>query len=154
MSKDKEINYDKRLYNTKLLLRNYKTLKQHYESAITSIQEIEYDEITQELKEGFGSFSLTYIKSILRTKGRTIIMVNHIDRLLGHYRFKTELIGGESLRQYNIINGLYLSDVKLTMEQLAEMNNCSISTVKRDHSKAINELSVLFFGIDGLALWE
>ena len=52
MNKNKKSNYDKRLYNTKLLLRNYKTLKQHYESAITSIGEIEHDEVTSELASG------------------------------------------------------------------------------------------------------
>ena len=146
--------YDKRLYNTKLLLRNYKTLKQHYESAVTSIGEIEHNEITSEIESGFGSTDKNYVKAILRTRGRTIIIVKHIDRLLSHYRMKAEIAGGNELRKYKVVEGLYLADDRLTMEKIAENNDCSIGTVKNDHNKAINELSVLLFGIDGLVLWE
>lgn len=151
---DKKNTYDKRLYNTKLLLRNYRKLKQHYDSAVSSIDEIEHDEVTNEIIEGFGTNSPTYIKSILRTKGRTIVIVKHIDRLIGHYKITSMTSGGEELRRFNVIDGLYLSDDKVSMEILAEINNCSLSTVKRDHSKAIEELSVLLFGIDGVILWE
>ena len=63
-------------------------------------------------------------------------------------------MGGNELRRYKVIDWMYLNDNKLTMEEIAEANNCSIGTVKNDHNKAINELSVLFFGIDGLVLWE
>lgn len=150
----KKINYDKRLYNTKLLLRNYKKLKQHYESAVSSIEEIEHDEITNEIEGGFGSTDNTYIKSILRTRGRTIIIVKHIDRLLGHYKLTAELVGGSDLRKYRVVEGMYLEDERLTMEKIAENNNCSVGTVKNDHRRAIEELSVLLFGIDGIKLWE
>ncbi len=146
--------YDKRLYNTKLLLRNYRKLKQHYESAVTSIGEIEHDEITGEIDKGFGSNDNTYIKSILRTRGRTIIIVKHIDRLLNHYRLTAEVGGGNELRKYKVIESMYLEADRLTMEQIAEKNNCSVGTVKNDHKKAIEELSVLLFGIDGIKLWE
>ncbi len=146
--------YDKRLYNTKLLLRNYKKLKQHYESAVSSIEEIEHDEITGEIDKGFGSNDNTYIKSILRTRGRTIIIVKHIDRLLRHYKLTAELAGGNELRKYKVVEGMYLGDERLTMEKIAESNTCSVGTVKNDHRRAIEELSVLLFGIDGIKLWE
>lgn len=100
--------YTKRLYNTKHLLRNYKNLKRHYELAVASIDEIGNDELTHEIKQRFSSSDPTYIKAILRTKGRTIIMIEHINRLLGGYKLASIANDGDELRCYNVIEGLYI----------------------------------------------
>jgi predicted DNA-binding transcriptional regulator YafY len=45
---------------------------------------------------------------------------------------------------------LYIDSNVLTVAKLAERFNVDENTIRRDEKKAISELSVMIFGIDGL----
>nr|WP_162305398.1 helix-turn-helix transcriptional regulator [Brevibacillus laterosporus] len=56
----------------------------------------------------------------------------------------------EDVRRYQVIYDLYLSDKKMTAEEIAECHKIDQSTVYRDVKEAVKTLSVLMFGVDGV----
>ncbi|ADZ82545.1 hypothetical protein [Cellulosilyticum lentocellum] len=152
MTKKIEGKYDKRYHNTKLLLRNYHEFKQHCIECGNSIEEIDDTLEAWELTLVKEEHSEDYIKSAKRTKARTQIIVDLIDKFLeAHRQEAMNRHDVNKLKRANIIDKMYISD-NLTMEKLAEDMDCDIATISRQHKTAINELSVLFFGIEGLKL--
>lgn len=143
--------FDRRLRNTDLLLKNYNKFVAHCNTAIYTSQQLKQsnaidilDEVENETDE-----DEVYVRSIMRTKERTIIIVNHIKRILSYYKFimRSE---PEKIRKYNVMVGLYLE--KKTYNQLAEELYCSTKTIERDRKEGIEDISVLIFGVDGLKL--
>lgn len=141
---------DKRYHNTRLLLRNYHEFKQHCIECSNSIDEI--DDTLEAWELTLARQDEDYIKSAKRTKVRTQIIVDLIDRFLDVHRKEAENRHDmNKLRRATIIDKMYISD-NLTMEKLAEQLECDVATVSRQHRMTINELAVLFFGIEGLKL--
>lgn len=143
---------DNRLHNTRLLLRNYGRFKQHINNAVHSsdkISGIENEFIELEMMDR----QETYINSILRTKERTQIIIEHIDRLLETYRQEAEdKADKEQEMRYKVIRGIYLVDYRQSVQQMAIKLNVSDRTVYRYRNEAIEELSVLFFGVDAIRI--
>ncbi len=141
--------YDRRLRNTDLLMKNYKNFVVHCRNAVYTSRQIKQANAVDILDECEDMDDEVYIQSILKTKERTAIIVNHIKTILAFYKFRTssEI---EGKRRYNVITGYYI-DGK-TYQRLADEYNCSSKTIERDKKEAIEELSVLIFGIDGLKL--
>lgn len=147
---NKKINYDKRYHNTKLLLRNYKDFKKHCLECENSLDDIELTLEKWEIEH--DSYGEDYIKSAKRTKARTQIIVELIDKFLKAHKEEAEARkDNNKLRRSRIIELMYINENK-TMEQLAESFDCDVATISRQHKTAINELSILFFGIEGLKL--
>lgn len=145
----KQLKYDKRYHNTKLLLRNYGEFKKHCEGCSESLKEI--NRTVEDWEAETDTFE-NYLKSAKRTKERTQIIVDLIDSFLRSY--KQDAVNhkdNNKLLRYRVIDLVYISD-DFTYEQVAEHLDIDISTVSRYHNKAINELAVLFFGIEGLKL--
>ena len=145
----KQVKYDKRYHNTKLLLRNYGDFKKHCKGCSESLKEI--DRTVEEWEHDYDTFE-NYLKSAKRTKERTQVIVDLIDNFLKSY--KQDAITRKDtnkLLRYKVINLVYIDD-NLTYEQVAERLEVDRSTVSRYHNKAINELAVLFFGVEGLKL--
>ena len=93
------------------------------------------------------------VDSIRRSCKRTKIMVQHTDNMLNLYRVHCEQSCNDASRRgYRIICGLYLDDVPRTVEQIAEQEHISTRQVSRDRDAAIEQISMLMFGIDGLEL--
>jgi DNA-directed RNA polymerase specialized sigma subunit len=150
MDKAKQIKYDKRYHNTTLLLRNYKEFKKHCIECESSLDDV--DNTLEAWELTLNDYGEDYIKSAKRTKARTQIIVNLIDRFLNVYKedaIKRKDIN--KLNRYKVIDMVYISD-NITFECIAEKLDCDRTTVSRYHRKAIDELSVLFFGIEGLRL--
>lgn len=145
----KQAKYDKRYHNTKLLLRNYGDFKKHCKGCSESLKEI--DRTVEEWEQDYDTFE-NYLKSAKRTKERTQVIVNLIDSFLKSYK-QDAIVRKDTnkLLRYKVINLVYIED-NLTYEQVAEVLEVDRSTISRYHNKAINELSVLFFGIEGLKL--
>lgn len=142
---------DRRLRNTDLLLRNYDNLITHIKQAVEAERIIEED--PEELLESIESEAYTeedyegvYVGAIKRTKARTRIIVQHIETALEFYRVKNS----DKLhqRRFKVINMYYCEKKKIS--EIAEELNIDDRTVWRDKGRAIEELSVLFFGIDGI----
>lgn len=145
---------DRRLRNTDLLLRNYDNLITHIEYAVEDEKKLEED--TEELLEDIDNeieiesedeYEGIYIGAIKRTKTRTRIIVNHIEAALEFYKQKSKN-DEVSRRRYNVIYKYYCEKKKIP--QIAEELRLSEKTIGRDKKRAVEELSVLFFGIDGV----
>ena len=139
---------DRRLRNTKVLLRNYRSFKLHCVDIKTELDILKTSEIMDELVA--DEFAVEAIK---RSKERTLSMVRFIDQMLNVYKLVCEQSDKpEDRRKYESVYYLYISEERKTYEQIAECQNIHIRTVSRDVADAVKSLSVLVFGVDGIRL--
>ena len=105
---------DRRLHNTKLLLKNYRMFKKHCTGAVYTDEAGEHDGSEEETALELLDMMLqrdhsVVVDSIRRSCKRTKIMVQHMDNMLDLYRVHCEQSGNDaSQRGYRIICGLYL----------------------------------------------
>ena len=152
--------YDNRLNNTKLLLENYHNFADYCEKAVHEIENnikeaIAKEESTIELfSELYNMQDDTFtINSILKSKEKTKVILQHINCCLNFYEYRAnKTYDLEMQRRNEVIKRLYINEDKQKYEDIANELNISTKTVNRDKKKAIRELSVLFFGIDGIGL--
>lgn len=155
----KKRQYDTRKYNTELLLKNYRNFKAHINNSVYSSEQV------QSLVEEKIDFEIdfdtpmddTYIKSIIKSKTITRTLLEQIDIFLDYYLTKCLNSKREEIRRRGkVIELLYIKDVGedkiLTFEDISSKLNISTKTINRDRKSAIKELSVLFFGIEGLKI--
>lgn len=161
MQKNKtKFRYDKRLRNTRLLLKNYRSFVEHCDNAKYLVEnpikkEIEKDNLKVQLFDDFYNLQddAYIVASILKSKEKTRIILDHINLCLDFFQAKAiKTNNQEMIRRYNVISDLYINETPMTYEEIAEIDHISQKTVNRDRKKAIEELSVLIFGIDGLDL--
>ncbi|MGD9678414.1 MAG: hypothetical protein AB7V16_08735 [Vulcanibacillus sp.] len=152
LEKEKQKNHkyknDRRLRNTKLLLRNYRNFKDHIGDVKTELEGLN----RLDPNDFFQDNELA-IESIKRSKERTLALVRFVDQVLLSYRIKCEESGDPvEERRYKIIYSLYISDEKKSIDEIVACDFLDRSTVFRDINRAVEALSVLIFGIDGLRL--
>lgn len=147
--------YDRRLRNTKLLLRNYRMLKSHCESAIFERacivgENMNAIDILDSLDDFLPNETL-YVESIKRTTERTAIILAHIDEMMRVFEFLCHQSGRlEDERRCRVIKALYIEGPEKSVEEVATDEFVDQRTVYRDANTACEKLSALFFGIDGL----
>lgn len=146
--------YDRRLRNTKLLLRNYRMLKSHCESAIferacivgENMNAIDILDSAEDLSD-----EALYVESIKRTTERTVIILAHIDEMMRIFEILChQSEQPEDLRRYRVVWNMYLREQRMSAKEIAEVEIMDVRTVYRDIDIACERLSGLFFGIDGL----
>ncbi|MED4082034.1 hypothetical protein P4637_17555 [Halalkalibacterium halodurans] len=138
--------HDNRLRNIKLLLKNYRKFKKHYEEAKQDIPKL-----TEALELEDLSDSEFKIQSILANRKRTAAMVVYIDRMLEVYKDDCERASSSAeKRRYQIIHELYLTDEKKSAEEVAKGHFLNKRTVYKEVDKACKDLSALMFGVDGV----
>lgn len=145
---------DMRFRNTELLLHNYNNFVEHIEKSIYTVTQLSQEELFDELDLDMDEeITKTQINSILKSKNKTSIILKHIDTFLDYYKYKCESSGREDIeRRYRVIELLYLNEDKKNHEEVAEILNCAPRTLRATKNIAIKELSILFFGIDGLKI--
>lgn len=157
--KERKGRYDRRLHNTRLLLKNYQVLKHHALDAVHTgaranevISENAVDILDDLESMGFRKVDdRLYIESIKRSQQRTRIIIEHIDEMLRYWRIDCEQSGREeALRRYRIVVDTYISDDQMTAEELAQREHIEKRTVYKDIKAAMRPLSALIFGIDGI----
>ena len=91
----KEI-YDKRLHNTKLLMRNYRSLKEHSENAVFDAATAEDDDVNEilNLMSEWAKEEDTTIESIKKSAAKTKLIMDHVDEMLRIYKAACEHPGG------------------------------------------------------------
>lgn len=136
---------DRRLYNTKLLLRNYRRLKLYCEGIAEVAPELLFAENADFMKN-------MHVHSIKDSKARTFAMMGFIDNMISVYEMNVKQSRSiEMERQLDTIRMYYLSDtVQLAIPEIAERHHVSERTVQRDLQEGIYTLSILFFGADGI----
>ncbi|MDR7869138.1 MAG: hypothetical protein RIN56_20310 [Sporomusaceae bacterium] len=140
---------DRRLRNTRLLLRNYHLLKAHCDCSVYSIRQSAERPI--DILDDIDALDRsTYIDAIKRSRTRTQIIIDHIDTMMELYLAYCEKSDKpEDLRRYRILKAVYFD--RYTIPAVCTMENIDDSTYYRDSRDSIEKLSALIFGIDGLS---
>lgn len=146
---------DRKLHNTKLLLKNYRTLQAHYKNAVYDVDSAEensadFAEILARMNSGIYDDDM-YIESIKQSCVRTKIIMTHVNRMLDIYEASCNQSGKvESQRRWRVLSALYLSPKSKTVTEIALAENIGERTVYKDIDACVADLSTLFFGIGAL----
>lgn len=143
---------DRRLHNTKLLLRNYRMLKDNSENSIFGKSQMEESaaDILCSMMNLYDDEVI--VDAIKRSATRTAIMVTHIDTMIGLYQVYCEKSASDlDMRRYEVIYDMYIAEETLSVKQIAKKQNMSRESVYTDIKIAIERLSALLFGVDGLS---
>ncbi|MDR1630079.1 MAG: hypothetical protein LBS36_07710 [Oscillospiraceae bacterium] len=147
--------YDRRLRNTRLLLKNYRVFKSHAQGAVYKATQAK--EKAVDILDGLDEFSFDdglYVESIKKSQQRTIIILKHIEEMLRYYQIDCEQSHkDEEMRRYRIIMDYYIQDDKKSAEEIAEKEHIERRTVYKDINIALKPLSALIFGIDSMKLY-
>lgn len=142
---------DRRLRNTKLLMRNYRMLKENADNSVFGRSQMEESaaDILTSMMNLYNDEVI--VESIKRSASRTAIIVSHIETMLGLY----EAYCGKSsnpldTRRYEIIHDLYIAENPMTVKEIAKKQKMSRENVYSDIKIAIEMLTSLIFGVDGL----
>lgn len=143
---------DRRLRNTKLLLRNYRMLKEHAENSVFSrgqMNESAFDIL--EIMMSSHDNNLV-IDSIRESAARTAIMVSHMETMIGLYAAFCEKSPNQEIerRRYDVVWDMYMAEETLSVKEIAEKQNMSRENVYADLRVAVERLTALIFGVDGL----
>ena len=166
-AKEQEDIFDKRLYNTKLLLEHYRVFKEHVENAVFELTRLDEAEITaieimdsmwQRSGPGRGEIA---IESIQKSTLRTQIVIKHIDEMLGIYESLCYRSSKpEAARRWDVINTIYIQPLPKDKskseiyEELAQKHFTSVRQIQYDVTDAVASITALLFGIDGVQLLE
>lgn len=142
----------KKLRNTKLLLRNYHMLKEHAENSVfgrTQMGESATD-ILESMMNLYNDEVI--IESIKNSATRTAIIVTHIETMLGlYYSYCEKSVNSDiELRRYEVIYDMYIADQTLSAKEIAKKQGMSKENVYADVKVAVEKLTALIFGVDGL----
>lgn len=143
---------DRRLRNTKLLLRNYHMLKEHAQNSVfgrTQMEESALD-ILESMMTMYDNEII--IESIKRSATRTAVIVSHIETMFGLYAAYCDNSQNRDIdmRRYEVIWDMYMATDTLSVKEIAEKQHISKDTVYSDLRVAVERLTALIFGVDGL----
>ena len=143
---------DRRLRNTKLLLRNYHMLKEHAQNSVfgrTQMEESALD-ILESMMTMYDHEII--IESIKRSATRTAVIVSHIETMFGLYAAYCDNSQNRDIdmRRYEVIWDMYMATDTLSVKEIAEKQHISKDTVYSDLRVAVERLTALIFGVDGL----
>lgn len=166
-AKEQESLFDKRLYNTKLLLEHYRLFKEHAENAVFELTRLDEAELTaieimdsmwQSAGPGRGEIA---IESIANSTLRTQIVIKHIDEMLGIYEAYCYRSGKpENERRWDVINTMFILPLPVgkskteLYEELAAKHFTSARQIQRDINDSMEKITALLFGIDGIQRLE
>ncbi len=146
---------DRKLHNTKLLLRNYHMLKDHADQSVFGRTQIE--ESALDILESMMSMydNEVIIESIKRSATRTAIIVSHIEKMFRlYYSYCDNSVTREiDMRRYNAIWDTYMADTPLSVKDIAKKQNISRDSVYSDIRISVEKLTSLIFGVDGLRVY-
>lgn len=145
---------DRRLRNTKLLLKQYRTMRLGCMNSVYDAAQAagDADDINIEALMSHLDEADFRVESTFRTAGRTYILVRHMDRMLDLYAYICDKAEREDYkRHYRTIMGLYIEgDAPTTVEAIAAAEHVDKRTVYKDIDAAVEILSTLLYGVDGL----
>jgi hypothetical protein len=148
--KNRKSRHDRRLRNTRLLLKNYLLLREHCEKAVYEKQNPLEDDNAIDVLDTIEAYDHeTYIKAIKSSVTRTKIILAHIDEMMKIYKILCDTSPRpEDKRRYRILCATFFHDEEMNV--ICKNENVDKSTFYRDIREGVEKLSALFFGIDGL----
>lgn len=143
MKSDKKKNKSNALFNTKKLMENYNLLKERSNETIQDIEESEH--------EDFWNHGRLSIDSLMVNRAKTVKMMRYVDIALKNYKILCDASNQprKSIR-HSILIKLYVEEK--SMEFVSGFFDKDRTTVIRNRDEALEELSVILFGIDVLDL--
>ena len=142
---------DRRLRNTKLLLRNFRMLKENADNSVfgrTQMEESAAD-ILDSMMNVYDDEVI--VEAIQRSATRTAIIVAHVETMIGLYQLYCEQSGNEvEKRRCEVVREMYIDDRTMTASEIASEHNMSKKNIYADVKVAIERLTALIFGVDGL----
>ena len=128
-----EKEFDTRYKNVKLLMRNYRKLKQFQDRIASDVLKVE---------------------SIGIMKYKTDLIMLHVDKMLTAYKalcLENNLF--EQRRRWQSLYLRYITPKKMRVEEIAESLKVDKRTLYRDLEKAMSDLAVLLFGVEAMGTW-
>lgn len=149
-----KITYDIKLKNTRLLIKNYRKFIKACEQATCTEHELETATVDEILDKLYCTAydEVTVVQSILASKKRTEIIIEHIKRIIKFYVFDADNSkNNEKIRRAHIIEDLYINGKsKPKISEMSEKYHISERQIGRDQNAAIEEIAIFMFGIDGI----
>lgn len=147
--KERKSRHDRRLRNTRLLLRNYSLLKDHCDKSVYNLQQIPADNAIDILDALDKMDGTAYIESIKKSVTKTFIIIKHVDTMLELYEvYCQKSKQEEDRRRYRVLISFYFDG--LQMSEIMAKENIEERTYYRDMRDSISTLSALIFGIDSM----
>ena len=149
---------DRRLYNMRVLLENYRNLNKYAKNAIYTVEQmIEQEEIGETeaklmMKCGLRDDDML-VRSIASGALRVKTLMAQVNRMLDIYREDCETSSSRTKqRQYRVLYDLYLGKNRMTTKEIADREGEELRTIQNDAKAAREDLTPLIFGIDGLLI--
>lgn len=145
--------FRKQYANTRLLLQHYRSLNSHYANAVWENKEDVTDEFIDimELMCGKGYAETVVVDTIKKSSEKTRIIMQHVNKMLDIYHRQCENSKyAEDMRHWRVIKELYLLPEKVSVDDIAERESINRRTVYKDVDAAVEDLTMLLFGIDGV----
>ena len=142
---------DRRLHNVRLLLKNYRELKQHADNAVYTAEQAEDAIDILDMMWDPHNRAVATVESIKGSLLKTKIMMGHIDSMIDIYRDMVYRSNNElEIRRFNILYDRYIGDSEIKVTSLCDKYHIDKRTVYYDTDIAAERLSKLIFGIDTL----
>lgn len=146
---------DKKLRNTKLLLKNFRKLNLHINNAKFKKSQIDKTDADEYLFELMmydpRNQRDAIVESIRQSVAKTEVIVSHILKMLKIYEIYCYQDGTDKyMRRYDALYGKYISPKEIKYDEIAEKYYVDIRTIQSDINEAIKEFSSLLFGFDAL----
>lgn len=130
-------------HDTFSLMRCYRDATFHIENAISEGAQLELEGMTEEQQE-------VYLRSVRRTRFKTLLMTANIDKVIDEMRKRREAAGRE--QEYVVFDMYFMQG--MTYEQIIEQvekdsgEKLGKNTPRRWVTGIINEMSVLLWGLE------
>ena len=144
--------YDRKLHNTRLLLKNYRLFNEHINNATYKKEQITSAEALDWANELFDPKNKAdqIVIAIKNSAVKTRIMVEHINKMVEIYDIHCHMQdkSPKMARRYEAFHGRYIAEERVTYEQVAEKWHVDVRTIQKDIKQAIIDFSGLLFGIE------
>lgn len=155
---EKREQHNKRLWNTRMLLRHFSSLKEYCNNAVYNSETAQAARdcgSAIDILESLGTCSKdTYIDSIKSSVVRTQMIMAHVELMLELYQaYCNNSKRPEDARRYRVLQAAYLApeEEKQSIDDICQAENINRSTYFRDTKESTEMLSALIFGADGLS---
>lgn len=143
--KEQKLRSDRRLRDTKRLMKSYREIKIHAGDAIASLAEVnneDFDFFHELLEERVS------VSAIVLSKAKSAIMLAHIEAMLRAYQ--AICYGSkkpEDARRYRVLESMYIVGEPVPAQEIADRENIDTRTVYKDLDAACEKMSALLFGV-------
>jgi hypothetical protein len=139
--------FDK-IYCTRLLLKYWPELREHCDITLSTYAQIDKVQIKFLMENALVDPDV-FVESLTRSKERSQLLLTHVDTMLKLWESRSGGTYVGRLRR-RIIRGLYLEEPRKTVAMIAAEEDKPRGAIGEYIQSSIQELSALFFGVDGL----